>query len=87
MRDESSFFIDRMLPLIHSMGIPVLTVHDSVVVPESERLAVWESLRSEGLKFFGFVPRFNITCQPDSNERECDRERGSEGSSVELVFA
>jgi hypothetical protein len=58
---ESSFFVDIMLPLVHLVGIPVLTIHDCLMVPQSEAAHVKDLCEREALEFFGFVPRFGVT--------------------------
>lgn len=59
-RRESAFFVDHMLPLVHGMGIPVLTIHDCLLVPSSVAQKVLSLCQREAEAFFGFVPKFGV---------------------------
>lgn len=60
-RREASFFVDHLLPMVHGMGIPCLTVHDALLVPACEAERVKDLCCKEAFTFFGFTPKFGVT--------------------------
>ena len=58
--------MNRLLPAVHAAGIPCLTLHDAVLVPESTALTVQNICAALAADHFGFVPRFRVSYSPHS---------------------
>jgi hypothetical protein len=57
-RLEAEIVIDTTCSALKEAGIPVLTVHDSIMVPVSRKQEAQEIFRQSWLSRVGFEPKF-----------------------------
>lgn len=60
MRKESSIFVEKAMVGINRAGIPVVPIHDALMVPESVAEWVHGVLVQIAVDALGFAPRFKI---------------------------
>ncbi len=58
---ECAIVLDRLIPALNELGIPVLNLHDGVLVPESEKLRVKHIFRFIATRYLGFPAR--VSCK------------------------
>jgi len=63
---EGKLFIDIMLPAVVSLGIPCMTIHDALIVPESVAMQVQSLCLHLATERLGFTPRMKISSQCES---------------------
>ncbi len=64
MRKESSIFVEKAMVGINRAGIPVVPIHDALMVPESVAEWVHGVLVQIAVDALGFTPRFKIERAP-----------------------
>lgn len=60
MKAEGAFFIDQLLPQLLLVGVPTMTIHDGVIVPEPVAEKVRELASTLFENTFGFRASFSI---------------------------
>ena len=62
---ECAIFIERVIPFVDSLGIPVVNLHDAVLVPAPEAEKVRRIVEKIASSYLGFRPRVGIKpCVP-----------------------
>ena len=55
---EGEFFIDTVLPVLHSMGIVCLPIHDAMMLAEPDAEVAASVMSILSIEYFGFEPKF-----------------------------
>jgi len=55
---EGRFFIDTVLPVLHSMGIVCLPIHDAMMLAEPDADVAASVMSKLSVEYFGFEPKF-----------------------------